>query len=75
LEEIAEPAMTNLSSLSVATSAPGATAAAAPQSQGSPLLGQICPNRQEITFSSNLVMHDTIAGKNEFGSTTRILGR
>jgi hypothetical protein len=42
LAEVAAPPMTNLSSLSVATSSPVSTAEAAPQSQGSPLLGQIC---------------------------------
>jgi len=38
----AEPPYFSLSPLSVVITAPGFTEAAAPQSQGSPLLGQIC---------------------------------
>lgn len=36
------PPHLSLSSLSVVSMAPGFTSAAAPQSQGRPLLGQIC---------------------------------
>ena len=38
----AEPPNFSLSALSVVMTAPGSTEAAAPQSQGRPLLGQIC---------------------------------
>lgn len=39
---LAAPPNLSLSLLSVSIMPPGATEAAAPQSQGSPLLGQIC---------------------------------
>ncbi len=49
LLSLAAPPNFSLSSLSVSIMPPGATSAAAPQSQGSPLLGQICRYTRLVT--------------------------
>jgi hypothetical protein len=51
LDGLAEPPTTSLLLLSVATSPPGSTDAAAPQSQGSPLLGHICTRPAPVSLN------------------------
>ena len=61
----AEPPNFSLSALSVVMTAPGATAAAAPQSQGRPLLGQIYraarTSKNIGTCTTIFLLHDRLA--------------
>ena len=61
----AEPPNFSLSALSVVMTAPGSTEAAAPQSQGRPLLGQICravrTSKNIETCTTILLLHNRLA--------------